>query len=192
MESDGLDWVSEFLYVLGKPLLMRSTRFHIPLFSSLLTLSSGFMFLITEEVDTPANKSGFEIPEDELQDYVHRTIWMVAVSLSVIMASMTAQALLDTSIDPPGTLLINNRYIRLSGRIVYIVVILLLPLHSDLSKFWFLGIAAVCLSLVMYWEWIVCLEKNFGLVEPKGLTVLMKRALGTRSLATTRTQTHQE
>jgi hypothetical protein len=155
-------------------------------------MSAGFMFLITQDVDTPANGRGFEIPEDQLDSYIHRTIWLVSVSLSVIMTSITAQALLDTSIDPPGTLLINNRYIRLSGRMLFVLVILLIPLHPDLDKIWFLGITGVLMSSVVYWEWTVSLEKNAGLFEPKGLTVLMKRALGSKSLATTHPRTRQD
>jgi len=159
---------------------------HIPLFSSLLTLSAGFMFLIRQDVTKPENGKGFEIPEDEVDSYIHRTIWLVATSLAVIVASMTMQALLDIPRDPPGALLINNRYIRLSGRLVFILIILLVPLHPDLNKVWFLGIAGIGLSLVMYWEWVVCLEKKGGFIEPKGLTVMMKRELGAKELATDR------
>jgi ABC-type Fe3+-siderophore transport system permease subunit len=155
-------------------------------------MSAGFMFLITQDVDTPASGEGFEIPEDQMDSYIHRTIWLIAISLSVIMISMTIQALLDTSVDPPGTLLVNNRYVRLSGRIVYVVVILLLPIHPNLDKDWFLGITAVLMSFVMCFEWIVCLERNAGMFEPKGLTVLMKRALGSRNLSKSRSRARQD
>jgi hypothetical protein len=141
------------------------------------------MFLIRQDVTKPANGKGVEVPEDEVDSYIHRTIWLVAVSLTVIIVSMTAQALLCISRDPPGTLLINNRYIRLSGRLVYIIIILCVPLDPDLDKVLFLGIAGVLLSFLAYWEWVVCLERKGGLVEPKGLTVMMKRELGDKELA---------
>jgi hypothetical protein len=141
------------------------------------------MFLIRQDVSQPANGKGIEVPEGEVDTYIHRTIWLIAVSLAVIMTSMTTQALLCISCDPPGTLLINNRYVRLSGRLVYIVIILCVPLHPDLNKVVFLGTAGVLLSILVLWEWVVCLEKKGGLIEPKGLTVMMKRELGDKELA---------
>jgi hypothetical protein len=91
---------------------------------------------------------------------------------------------MDISLDPPGTLLVNNRYVRLSARVVYVIVILTVPITPDLHRNVFLAVAGAGLSLLMYWEWVVCLEKKSGLIEPKGLTVMMKRELGAKELAT--------
>lgn len=98
----------------------------------------------------------------------------MAGSLSLIVLSMTFQALADKPLDPPGTLLVNNRYIRLSSRIVFILVVMLVPLKVDLGVPTFLAICGVGLSLVVWWEWIVCLEQPAKFLEPKGLTTLIK------------------
>jgi hypothetical protein len=98
----------------------------------------------------------------------------MAGCLSLIVLSMTIQALADKPLDPPGTLLVNNRYLRLSSRFLYILVVMLVPLTPDLSVTLFLGIAAVGLSLIIWWEWIVSLEQPAKILEPKGLTTLIK------------------
>lgn len=98
----------------------------------------------------------------------------MAGSLGLIVLSMTIQALADKPLDPPGTLLVNNRYIRLLSRIVYILVIVLAPLKADLEVTTFLSLCGIGLGLVIWWEWIVSLERPAKVLEPKGLTTLMK------------------
>lgn len=135
------------------------------------------MFLITGEVEKPEKTKGFDIPEDEMAHFIHRTMWLVSTSLAVSLTSMTFQALLDKSVDPPGTLMVNNRYVRLAGRAVYVVIIMCVPITREINKVFYLGILGIPLSLVLLWEWITCLERGGGFLEPKGLTVLMKREI---------------
>lgn len=98
----------------------------------------------------------------------------MAGSLSLIVLSMTFQALADKPLDPPGTLVVNNRYVRLSSRIIYILVVMLVPLKGDLEVTNFLAIASVGLSMILGWEWVVSLEQPAKILEPKGLTTLIK------------------
>jgi hypothetical protein len=135
------------------------------------------MFLITGESEKPEKGKSFEIPEEEMPNFIHRTIWLVSISLAVSISSMTFQALLDKSMDPPGTLMMNNRYVRLAGRTVYIIIIMCIPTIGHIDKVLFLGIISILLSFVIHWEWVGALEKGGGFLEPKGLTVLMKKEL---------------
>jgi hypothetical protein len=168
------------------PLLLILTihhSFHIPLFASLLTLSSSVLYILKISVGNTTNTEGEQITEDESKVFVHRAIWNMAASLSLIILSMTFQALADKPLDPPGTLIVNNRYIRLSSRVLYIIVIMTIPIKADITVNLFLGIAGVGLSMILWWEWIVSLEQPAKLLEPKGLTTLMKQKgiMGRRS-----------
>ncbi|KIX96841.1 uncharacterized protein Z520_07561 [Fonsecaea multimorphosa CBS 102226] len=155
---------------------------HIPLFSSILTFASSVMFIIRHQPDAPYNSltgqaSAEKIPQDDLPLYLYRAVWTCATSLGVIMLSMTALALLDKSLDEPATLKINNRYIRLAGRIVYIIVIPCVPAAHNIDADLFLGIAAFMLLGVTVWEWNVGLDKGGALIEPLGLSHMMSREL---------------
>ncbi|KIW27391.1 uncharacterized protein PV07_07132 [Cladophialophora immunda] len=154
---------------------------HVPLFSSILTFASSVMFIIRHQPDAPYNspggQSGEPIPRDDLPRYLYRAVWTCATSLGVIMLSLTALALLDTSLDEPATLKINNRYIRLAGRVVYIIVVVCVPATPHIDARLFLGIAAATLLGVTVWEWNVGLDRGGALVEPMGLTHMMSREL---------------
>ncbi|OAP61237.1 hypothetical protein AYL99_03438 [Fonsecaea erecta] len=159
---------------------------HIPLFSSILTFASSVMFIIRHQPDAPytsspaagASSEG-QIAPDDLPRYMYRAVWTCATSLGIIMLSMTALALLDKSLDEPATLKINNRYIRLSGRAVFIVVIVCVPATPNIGAGLFLGIAACMLLGVTVWEWNVGLDRGGALIEPLGLTHMMSRELKT-------------
>lgn len=116
-----------------------------------------------------------EVPEDLLPSYQQSAIWCIAVSLAIILLFMTFMALLDKPLDPPGTLRVNNRYVRLAPRIIYITVILSVPAKHDIDPSLFLGIASIMMILVTSWEWSVSLEKGGGLFEPKSLAVMVAR-----------------
>ncbi|KAF2095829.1 hypothetical protein NA57DRAFT_58899 [Rhizodiscina lignyota] len=149
--------------------------FHIPLFSSFLTLASSVMFMLRNHAQLPENvdQNDEKVPAEDLRDYIYSSMWTMSVSLSIILISMTCLALLDKSLDPPGTLRVNNRYVRLSGRIVYVVVILTVPIKKDLSMDLYLGIAGVMMSFLTSWEWVVSLEKGGSFFEPRGLTAIL-------------------
>lgn len=141
------------------------------------------MFLIRQQPTESYNTKAFEIPENEVDSYIHKTIWLVASSLAIIVVSMTGMAFLDKPMDQPGTLLFNNRYIRLSSRALYVILILTIPLAGEnLNKYLFLGCCAVLLIFVETFEWAGSMERGGGLVEPKGLTVMMRKELRSKNL----------
>jgi hypothetical protein len=136
-------------------------------------LSSSVLFIL--KVSNGAlDAEGESLTEEASKSLTYRAIWNMAGSLSIIVLSMTFQALADKPLDPPGTLVVNNRYVRLSSRMIYIIVVMLAPLKADLTVALFLGIAGVGLSLILWWEWIVSLEQPAKILEPKGLTTLIK------------------
>lgn len=145
-----------------------------------LTLTSAIIFFLRFEAQEPYNEDAKEqeekIPEDEMPSFIHSAIWCTAVSLSVMLLSMTIIALLDKPLDPPGTLRVNSRYARLSGRAVYTVIILLVPIKKDINAYLFLGIAGVMMVCLVYWEFISSLERGGGVFEPKGLTAMVSSA----------------
>ncbi|TID24910.1 60S ribosomal protein [Venturia nashicola] len=158
------------------------TFFHIPLFASFITLSSSVLFVLQVSDGTEEGTEGETVKGEKTAALVYRAIWNIAGSLALIVLSMTFQALADRPLDPPGTLLLNNRYIRLCSRVIYILVITLIPLKVGVAVTTFLGICGVGLSLVVWWEYIVCLEQPAKFLEPKGLTTLIKekRIMGRR------------
>jgi hypothetical protein len=142
---------------------------------STLTLSAGIMFIIRQAAATLDNETGSKnVPENELPTYVHRAVWTVSLSLATIIFSMTGLALLDESLDPPGTLRINNRYLRLLGRGVYVLVVLLIPIYEDINTEFFLGTCALLMMLLSIWEWITSTDRGGKFVEPKGLTATVR------------------
>lgn len=145
-----------------------------------LTLTSSIMFLLRFEAQQPYNELAKEqtekIPEEEMPVFVQSAVWSAAVSLAIMLVSMTIIALLDKPLDPPGTLRINNRYARLSGRLVYIVIILCVPAKWEINPTLFLGIAGVLMTLVVYWEFTSSLEHGGGIFEPKGLSAILSSA----------------
>jgi low temperature requirement protein LtrA len=152
--------------------------FHIPLFASILTFASGVMFIvrhgIKEQLDVLEEQ---QIPDSEIPHYMYNAVWTSAVSLAIIIFSMTGLALLDKSLDEPGSLRINNRYIRLGGRLVYIIVILSVPATTNIDARLFLGIAALMLVVVTSWEWVVCMDRGSAFIEPEGLSLLINKEL---------------
>jgi hypothetical protein len=92
-------------------------------------------------------------------------------------------AFLDKSLDPSKTLLINNQYGRLSARAVYIIIIMTVPLGREhFNKYLFLGIASILMVFVQMFEWVVSMERPGGILEPKGLTVMMRKELNSKHL----------
>ncbi|KAF2431249.1 hypothetical protein EJ08DRAFT_193307 [Tothia fuscella] len=103
------------------------------------------MLLIAGNSKKADDAKGYDIKEDELTMFEYRTLWPVSVSLAIAVGSMTAQALMDKSLDTPGTLIINSRYSRLSARAIYVIINLCLPLVVNLHKFSILVLGAFCL-----------------------------------------------
>ena len=150
---------------------------HIPLFSSLLCFVASVMFILRHQYEVNDHQKNQEaLTGKELDRYIYRAVWTCATSLAIIMLALLVLALLDKPMDKKGTLRVDNRYIRLGSRVVYIIVILCLPI-APMSPDLFLGIAGFGLVVVSVYEWNCCLEKGGGFIEPRGLTLMMNHEL---------------
>ena len=136
---------------------------------STLTLSAGVMFIIRHSATAPADDDSESeaISKNELPAYLHRAIWCVAESLAMIMLSTAALALLDRTRDTRGTLRVNTRSLRLSGRAVYLLIVLLMPLQENLNAELFLGTCGLLLMFLSTWEFVVSAHKGGEIFEPK-------------------------
>lgn len=146
----------------------------MPLFSSFLTLTAGIMFIIRTTTPAPGNTTTEAISRDALPSLLDDAVWTIAVSLAVIMLATTGLALLDVPLDPPGTLRVDNRYFRLAGRMIYIVIILCLP-ASNISPITFLAVASSMVNVTILWEYSAGLERGGAFLEPQGLTPMISR-----------------
>jgi hypothetical protein len=106
---------------------------------------------------------GSETLEESVNDKAH---WTVSAALSTALVSMTIAVLLNQSLDGPGTLLINNRYIRLVPRILLIVMVMCLPI-TGIKTPWFFFFIMGLMVLVGLWEHVASLDKGCRLFEPK-------------------------
>ena len=59
---------------------------------------------------------------------------------------MTLKSLLNRCLDTPGTLLVDNRYLRMAPRAVVCVIVICLPAIEDISPYTFLGVLWQCCS----------------------------------------------
>lgn len=80
---------------------------------------------------------------------------------------MTVMALLDQPKDTETRMRIDNRYVRLINRLIYIAIVLCIPVTEDLHPNDFLEIAALLMGLLTTWEYIISTERGNKLVEPK-------------------------
>lgn len=161
---------------------------HIPLFASLLTFVAAVMFILRHQNEQNYSqqqlKSQPELTPEQVTSYTYNAVWTCASSLSIIVLSMLGLALLDKPLDKPGTLRVDNRYVRMGGRVVYILIILCLPIKKNINPALFLGIAGAGLVLLTIYEWNSSLEVGGGFIEPKGLTLMMSHELkGKREVA---------
>jgi Bacterial low temperature requirement A protein (LtrA) len=159
---------------------------HIPLFSALLTFVAGVMFILRHEYQANYNQAQDEegLTHAEVASYTTNAVWTCAGSLAIVMLSMMTLALLDQPLDKPGTLRVDNRWIRLAPRATYIIVILCIPTIRHLDSQVFLGIASFMFTILMMWEWSACLERGGGFIEPRGLSLMMSHELkGKRHVA---------
>ena len=153
--------------------------FHIPMFSSFLTLVAGIMFIIRQAPQALINQHIERFHGEELAILTQDAIWTISISLCVALSSMTGLQLCDKPLDPPGTLKINNRYVRLAPRIPFLAITLCLPLVQDFqhNPFTMVGVLALLTISLMIWETSASMEAGGGLLEPRGLTVMMHHEL---------------
>ena len=151
---------------------------HIPLFSNFLTLVAGIMFIIRQSPAAPLDGEAERYHGAELLELNEVAKWDISVSLAIIVVSMTLIHLCDRPLDPPGTLKVNDRRIRLAvGRIPYITIVLCLPIKETISIYVFMGIIAFLTIALTMWEMHAAMEPGGGFFEPRGLTMLMSSEL---------------
>jgi hypothetical protein len=80
---------------------------------------------------------------------------------------MTLRSFLNRSLDTPGTLLVDNRYIRMAPRAVVSVIYLCLPAVEDISPYTFMAVIMALLQSLLLWELVAAMEKGAKLLEPK-------------------------
>ncbi|KAE8451011.1 hypothetical protein EG329_005451 [Mollisiaceae sp. DMI_Dod_QoI] len=154
-----------------KPVLWQF--FHVVMFASLLIVATSTLFLVEHRsdpkvaTDTVAAREETDEAENK-PDAILNALWSASISLAVALLSMTLIALLNRPLDPPKTLLVNNRYVRLAPRLPVIITIACLPQIKDLTGTWWCGAVNWLLWTLFFWELIVGLEKDWRFIEPKG------------------------
>jgi hypothetical protein len=139
---------------------------HITMFGALLILAASVLFLVEND----------KIPSDDAEDVsdaeaivkkeTNRALWAASASLALTLLTMTCVALLNRSLDKPGTLVISSRWVRLAPRGPAIVLIMCLPLFHISGSTW-CGTACLIVYAEFLWEWFGGLEKDWKWLEPK-------------------------
>lgn len=80
---------------------------------------------------------------------------------------MTIKSFLNRSLDRPGTLIIDNRYWRMTPRAAVCVIVMCLPIVHYINTVTFLGIIVGLLQSLILWETVAAMEKGFKWFEPK-------------------------
>ena len=113
--------------------------FHSILFGSTLILGVSVIFLIQHIKDSVVELSQVEGQTGQSTDHqqaaIHAAKWTISVSLSLALMNQTLIALLNRSMDPPGTLKINNRLLRLLPRILLIPILCVFRFQRRLASF---------------------------------------------------------
>jgi hypothetical protein len=113
---------------------------------------------------------------EDAAPFIIYALWSAAISLSVAIWAMTVIALLNRSLDKPGTLVVDSRYLRLAARPIAIIVICCLPLIKDMNGAIFIGAAtSMCYGIFM-WEWVCGLEKHWHWFEKKDEQSIRKQS----------------
>ena len=163
-----------------------STSIHVIMFYATLVLGVAVRFIIahphtnsdfhkeaadsaTEPPSTPnlLSRATSKAPSHEVsvEELMWRAKWTTCITLSLVITCMTVGALLHSSQDRPGTLKINNRYIRLAPRIIVVVVSLLLPLSKEMQGSTLLGTTLIATYSCFMWEYTASLDKHGGFIE---------------------------
>jgi hypothetical protein len=148
-------------------------RFHVTMYGALLCFDASILFLVrnyhsslTTTIQAKEETSS-EPDAADLVRFISYALWTASVSLAIAVAAMTSIALLNRPLDPPKTLVINSRLLRLAPRLPATIVIICLPLIPNMNgSMWCAG--TVCLLYAVFlWEWFGGLEKDWKLVEQK-------------------------
>jgi hypothetical protein len=141
------------------------SRFHVFLFASFL-LDTSIKYLIQNSL---ASTNGPEVLPDDLGK-AHSLLlarWTISASLFATLLLMTLKSFLNRSLDRPGTLFINNRYLRMAPRAMVGIAVMCLSIVKYINTVTFLGIILALLQFLILWETVAAMEKGFQWFEPK-------------------------
>jgi hypothetical protein len=147
--------------------------YHKAIFAALLFLDASTLYLVQHRDSTPIRAkreietSAPEQDNKEVAHYIIYALWTGSISLAVTLFSMTHLALLNRPLDPPKTLLINSRLIRLAPRLPAILVIVCLPMFKGMDGGTWCGVAVLICYTLFTFESIAGMERNWTLFEPR-------------------------
>jgi len=153
---------------------------HIFLYGSILLTDASWLFLIqnsASQLSSPTT-SDLHIAAAESTDSeaavlrttdvrLLRAKWTVATSLGTTLVLMTAIALLNRSLDPPKTLMVSSRYVRILPRVVVAIICCCINLQDTLGPQTLMAIIFGLMYVIAHWEWYAGLEKGAKFIEPK-------------------------
>ena len=140
---------------------------HVGIFGETLIFGVSATYLL--EHPTATSKT---LPEDapealKRQQFILGSArWTTGATLAMVLVKQSVIALMNKSLDDPGSMKVSNRYIRLMPRALVVIIALCLPIADDLTSLSYLGIIVACLMACLLWEWCASLEKSGGLIEP--------------------------
>ena len=143
------------------------------MFGSLLCLDAAILFLVQNYHAslTAASQKRQETSSDskpaDLAHSIERALWTASCSLAVTIIAMTSIALLNRPLDPPKTLVINSRLIRIAPRLPATVIIVCLPFIPGVDGSTWCSGAVSLIYCVFLWEWCGGLEKDWKVFESK-------------------------
>lgn len=120
---------------------------------------------VTEKVTPESEQHATE--ERTLQDFMFSAKWTVGIALAVVVICQIILALLSRNLDKPGTMKVDNRYIRLLPRFLTCIVAIVLPVARKMAGSHMLSILVGCLVVTLWWEWICSMDKE-GRIFEKG------------------------
>ncbi|KAI4251470.1 MAG: hypothetical protein LQ352_004832 [Teloschistes flavicans] len=150
--------------------------FHHVLFASTLILSITFVFLVQHPRDNSVWRHEEALAEREAETEgedaalrlaiaIYAARWTVSFNLALILLCQTLATLMHRSLDPPRTLKVNNRYLRVLPRILLIPIVICLAIDRTMNSLTFLGIISGLLLACLPWEWWASLEHDGGVFE---------------------------
>ena len=118
---------------------------------------------VTEKVTPESNSESAD--EQQLRDFMFSAKWSVGTSLALVVFCQLILALLSRNLDKPGTMKVDNRYIRLLPRFLLCIVAVVLPIARKMAGSYMLAILLGCLVATLWWEWICSMDKGGRIFE---------------------------
>lgn len=148
---------------------------HLTMFGALLFLDASVLFLVKNRsarftdpaLESRQEDSSAEETPEEVGRFAHYALWVASINLGLVMTCMTCIALLNRNLDPPKTLVVNSRLIRLAPRLPATALIICLPLIPNITGSIWCGAVVSLLYGVFLWEWMAGLERDWKFFEPK-------------------------